>query len=234
MAAIDIFGAKAEGAFTKYHVEVQVLDRLVGGIPKDPDTILGWLRSRLEMEDRVLIELAYETAAAIEADTGTRPGSEELLHAVAREFEGGKTFKRADGQLVYEGRCMKAALKEASNVVYPGTDWPGKPKGIRKGLMRRLAESVFVEDQFISLGVSAPSGTDQRVKHIMGPQGPRSAIDVYDYVDKPHLSFTVSVLDDFLPQEAWARIWPTAERIGIGADRSQSFGKFELIAWERI
>jgi len=235
MAASDIFAnvAKTEGSFARYHVEIQVLDKIIGGIPKDPDTIKGWLKSRLELGDRELIELANETAEAMQAESGDRPSAEELLEGVAREFEGGNGFKRVDGVLVYEGRCMKSALKEACNVAYPGTSWPGKPAGIRKGLLRYFAERVFVDDQAISLGVSEPSGTEQRIKHIMTPQGPRSAINVVDFVDKPRLSFTVSVLDDFLPAEAWFKMWECAQHIGIGADRARSDGKFELLRWDR-
>jgi hypothetical protein len=234
MAASDLFASAGDETFTRYRVEIQVLDKLIGGIPKDPDTIRKWLSARLEMGDRELIELARETAEAMESTSGERPSADDLTEAVAREIEGGNGFKTVNGQLVYEGRCMKAALKEAANVAYPGTAWPGKPTGMKKGLMRRLAETVFVDDQHITLGVEFPSGTEQRIKHIMTPQGPRSAINVVDFVEKPRLSFTVAVLDDFLPNEAWLRIWQCAEEIGIGADRARSDGKFELLAWDRI
>lgn len=235
MAAIDLFGkgAKSE-SFTRYRVELQVHDKLIGGIPKDPDTIRKWLSARLEMGDRELIELARETAEQMQADSGERPSAEVLLDAVAAEAAQGNGFKTVDGSLVYEGRCMKSAIKEACNVAYPGTAWPGKPAGIKKGLMRYLAERVFVEDLYIPLGVTDPSGTEQRIKHIMTPQGPRSAINVVDYVEKPRLSFTVAALDDFLPNEAWLRIWQCAEEIGIGADRARSDGRFELTGWDRI
>jgi hypothetical protein len=242
MAATDVFSG-VPGVYTRYAVEIQVREWLIGGTPKDPDTIRKWLRARLEMDDRAIIELANEVAQqmtaervekAKEGEDPGRPSAEEILEATARQFEGGNGFKTIDGQLVYEGRCMKAALKEAANVAYPGTTWPGKPQGIKKGLMRYLAERVFVEEQQIPLGVTQPSGTEQRIKHVMTPEGPRSAINVVDYVEKPTLSFTVRVLDDFLPQQAWARIWENAENIGIGADRARSDGKFDLLRWDRI
>lgn len=232
MAARDLFAT--DDSYTRYRAELQVTDKLIGGIPKDPDTIAKWLRARLEIDDRAVIELTEQTAREMETKDGERPGTDELVEAVARQFEGGNGFKTIDGGLVYEGRCMKAALKEAANVAYPGTRWPGKPEGIKKGLMRYLAERVFVEDQHIGLDVAAPSGTEQRIKHIMTPEGPRSAINVVDYVDKPHLAFTVAVLDDFLSAAMWSRIWQCAEEIGIGADRARSDGKFELLTWQRI
>jgi hypothetical protein len=166
--------------------------------------------------------------------TGERPSADALLDALVENVESGSGFKRVDGVLVYEGRCMKAAIKEAANVAFPGTNWPGKPKDIRKGLMRFAAERVFVEEDSIPLGVTQPSWTEQRIKHILTPQGPRSAINVVDCVEKPHLSFTVKVLDDCLDQAVWAGIWETLEEIGIGADRARSDGKFDLTCWERI
>ena len=233
MAANDVFSDAKDEAFTRYEVELVVRDKLIGGVPKDADTIKKWLESRLDLGERAVIELAEEAAEQM-SESGGRPSASELLDAVARKTEGGNGFKIIDGQLVYEGRCMKAALKEASNVAFPGTDWPGKPKTLRKGLMRALAERVFIEQNYIPLGVSSPSGTEQRIKHVMTPQGPRSAINVVDYVEQPKLSFVVAVLDDFLPREAWRRLWQIAEEIGIGADRARSDGKFDLLKWERL
>lgn len=234
MSARDIFGAKAGGNFVAYHVELQVHDKLIGGIPKDPDTIRKWIESRIgQGADLALQQTLDETVAAMTEATGEAPEFGAVLDQVTKAVEAGNGFKSIDGQLVYEGRCMKSALKEAANVAYPGTRFPGKPEAIRKGLMRMLAETVFVEDQYIGLGVEVPSGTEQRIKHVMTPQGPRSAINVVDYVAKPRLSFTVSVLDDFLPPTAWARVWQCAEEIGIGADRARGDGRFELVAWDR-
>lgn len=234
MSARSLFAVKA-GAFTSYRAELAVHDKLIGGIPKDPDTIRKWVESRIAQgADLSLQQTVDETVAAMTAERGETPDTRSVLDEVARQIEGGNGFKTVDGVLVYEGRCMKSALKEAANVAYPGTQWPGKPAGIKKGLMRFLAERVFVADQYISLGTGTPSGTEQRVKHIMTPQGPRSAINVVDFVEKPRLSFTIDVLDDCLSDEVWARLWQCAEEIGIGADRARSDGRFELIRWDQL
>lgn len=237
MSALTLLGDPAkDDKFTRYHAEIQVHDKLIGGIPKDADTIKKWLASRIEGgNDLVLQELVNETVAEMAEASGAAPGPDELLNEVARRTEGGNGFKSVDGQLVYEGRCMKAALKEAANIAYPGTQFPGKPKDIRKGLHRFMAETVFVEDRYIPLGVSAPSGTEQRIKHIfVTGKGKQGTINIVDYVEKPLLSFTVAVRNDFLPQSGWLEIWQTLEYIGIGADRARSDGQFELITWDRV
>lgn len=234
MSAANIFGDKAtESGWAIYHAEMQVLDKMIGGIPKDPDTIMKWLTARMEMDDRSLIELAQATAAEMEEESGERPAADELMATVARKFEGGNGFKQIDGHLVYEGRCMKAALKEAMNIAYPGKAFPGKPAGILKGLKNFAAETVYVDELYIDLGVSEPSGTEQRIKHLNGPKGPYSAINIVDYVEKPTLACTIRVLGDFLPEAGWGRVWSVLEKVGLGSDRARSDGKFELVEWKK-
>ena len=235
MPATEVFNVKPiDAAFTTYDVELHVLDKIIGGVPKDPDTIRKWLAARLEMGDRELIELAEQTYQELSGDTGRHPSTDEQLDAIMSAQSAGNTFKRhpVTGNLAYEGRCMKAALKEAANIAYPGTKFPGKPADIRKGLMRYLAEVVFVPDLYIDLGVSEPSGTEQRIKHVSTPQGPRSAINIVDYVERPVMKFQIEVLHDTISLQVWSEIWQELERIGLGADRARSDGRFSLDSFE--
>jgi hypothetical protein len=226
MPASAIFGTP--DPFAHYRATLVVHGKLIGGIPKDPDTIKKWIESRIKGgADLPLQELWNETVEAM----GESASFGEVTAAVASEMQGGNGFKTMDGQLVYEGRCMKAALKEAANIAYPGTEWPGRPAKIRKGLKNYLAETVFVVEDVIGLGVSEPSGTEQRIKHVMTPQGPRSSIGVVDYVEDPKLSFTVAVLDGCIKDEVWGRLWAALERGGIGSDRARGDGQCELVDW---
>ncbi len=232
MAASDIFKkAIKEPAFTKYDVTIQIHGKLIGGIPKDADTIKKWLQARIpEGNDLALKELYQETVEAM--DPGT--AFDDVIEKLVEKTEGGNGFKTNNGVLVYEGRCMKAALKESANIAYPGTDFPGKPKAIRKGLRNFMSETVFVTDDFISLGVSEPTGSEQRIKHIMTPAGPRSAINVVDFVVDPTLNFTLAVLDDCLPDELWGRLFQVSELNGLGSDRARGDGRAELVGWDRL
>jgi hypothetical protein len=148
-------------------------------------------------------------------------------------------FKRIPetGELAYETRCMKAAIKEWANSAYPGVDWPSKKKvaaSFRKGLMSTLAERVFVDGVYIGLGVKEPDGVEERIKHTTGPQGPRSSINRVEFVERPLLEFVLEVHDDFLSMEEWGRIWERGEDIGIGADRGRSDGRFELLSFDKV
>lgn len=234
MSARDIFGQAAD-QYTRYRAELRFRGVIVGGIPSDKSVIEGWLRSRMELGDAAIEELLHET---FEARGGEALNPDEAIEAVmgselAPSING---FKRADtGELCIEGRIVKAALKEWMNSAYPGTKFPGKTKieGLRKGLMRYAAETVFVDEPLIGLGVKEPTRVEERIKHVMTPQGPRSSINRVEVVEQPAVEFTVKVRDDFLPQEAWGRIWSVGEEIGLGADRARSDGRFTLERWER-
>ncbi len=236
MSAVDIFGIASH--VTTYRVQLQVLDKIVGGVPSQESVIKGWLKTRMELGDRDLQELTEQTLK--ERFPDHQPSADDLaealLHSEAAPSING--FKRipTSGELAYEGRCMKAAIKEWANSAYPGTDWPGKKAvsaGFRKGLMSTLVERVFVEEIYLGLGVWEPTGVEERIKHVMTLKGPRSSITRVEYVERPLIEFTLHVHDDFLPMDAWGRIWERGEDIGIGSDRARSDGKFELLAFTK-
>lgn len=232
MSARDIFGP--DGAqWAEYECVLQVRELLVGGVPGDPSVIRKWLETRMELDDAALQEMLTQTIAERDAPMSVQEKVDALMKSPTAPSVNG--FKRnTNGELCYEGRCMKAALKEAMNSAYPGTAWPDKPKDLRKGLMRYAAETVFVEEYLIGLGVKEPSWVEERIKHVMSPQGPVSAISRVEVVERPTLTFHIRVHDDFLPSKAWARIWQRLEDIGIGADRGRSDGQFDLLKFDRV
>lgn len=249
MSAADIFGGSATDHIARYQVRLQVRNQLVGGIPSDPSIVRKWLGQRLELGDAALEELLTETIAARDEALSVTDKVDAVMHSPHAPSVNG--FKRiADtGELALEARCVKAGLKEAMNSAYPGVDWPGKKsrdetKALKKGLMRYAAEAVHVEGNLIGLGVKADEVSttagvgvawrEERIKHIMTPQGPRSAINTVEVVRSPVLTFVVRVRDDFLPVEAWGRIWATLEDIGIGSDRARGDGQFDLAEWTKL
>lgn len=240
MSAADIFGDVKADFITDYRVALQVRNLIVGGIPSDPSVIRKWLEARMDLGDTALAELLATTVAERDAPMTAQEKVDALMASAQAPSVNG--FKRDEnGELCYEGRCMKAAIKEAANSSYPGTDYPGKKAatdaknvGARKGLMSTLAERVFVREHLIGLGVKEPSWVEERIKHVMTPQGPKSAINSVEVVERPLITFTLRVHDDFLPREAWAKIWQRLEDIGVGSDRGRSDGQFDLVEFERI
>jgi hypothetical protein len=242
MSARDIFGAEAAKNETTYRVVLRFKHLVVGGIPSDRSVIEAWLRARMELGDASLSELVSQTVAERGVLTPDEAIDAVLASDLAPSVNG---FKRNEnGELCLESRIIKAGLKEWANSSYPGTDWPGKAKYlinkkgdaslVKKGLMKYLEEAVTIEGVFIGLGVKEPLEVQERIKHVMTPQGPRSTINRVEVVYQPEITFTMRVRDDFLPDEAWARIWVVGEGIGLGSDRGRSDGQFTLESWKRV
>lgn len=244
MGANEIFGGKSR--WTTYRAEYH-LDTLVGGIPKDPDTIRQWLKSKLELGETEIMAIADETIAEMgwtAGDLGSEQLDELVDRVMARDTKG-NSFKMVDpvtgkpvqkgGVLVIEGRQVKAAIKEAANALYPGTThWPNWPAGTRKGLAAYMVERVEVVDRFIPIGRDKPDIIgEQRIKHISGPQGKRSTINVVDVCEDVKIAFTVRVLDDFITSELWGQLWEYVELGGIGADRARGDGRGSLLKWSK-
>lgn len=236
MSAADIFGISAADKPTTYRATLRFRDLIVGGVPSDKSVIEGWIRARMALGDAAIQDLVDQTASERGVLTPTEAVDLIMASPLAPSVNG---FKRHPdtGELCIEGRQVKAALKEWANSAYPGTDFPGKPTGVKKGLMRYLAEAVHVPDLLIPLGVTEPTRSEERIKHIKfsrGDTGPRSCINRVEVVERPTITFQVQVRDDFLPDKAWARIWTVGESIGLGADRGRSDGTFELQGWEKL
>lgn len=240
MSAKELFSdvPEIDDFFTTYDTKIQLRNLIVGGVPSDPSVIRKWLEARMDLDDPALAELLAQTIAERDAPMTAQEKVDVLMKSEQAPSVNG--FKRdpITGELVYESRCLKAALKEACNSAYPGTDYPGKTAnktvGARKGLMSTMAERVFIREPFLGLGVKEATRTEERIKHVMTPKGPKSAISSVEVVERPIITFQVHVHDDFLPREAWAKIWTRLEDIGIGADRGRSDGQFDLVEFTKL
>lgn len=235
----DVWAKKGHNGVVNYRAVCQVREQLVGGIPGDPELVRIWLRTRLGLGDPWLEELLRETIEQSDKLLTTDEKVDALMNSDAAPKA--TMFARIPqgplaGTLALGGRCAKAMLKEAASAEFPGTEWPGKSKGIRHGLKAEMAERVFVAEHLIPLGVVKETRVEERVKHVNGPRGKRSAIDRVEVIDRPRIEFTVRIHEThdepFLSREVWAAIWERAEDLGIGAQRSRGDGQFDLETWE--
>lgn len=192
-----------------------------GGTPTDPKKAEGWIRAKMgEQADEAVRRLVVDTMAerGVTADEAV---SDVMDH---HSLNG---FKRdpSTGEPYLEGRCVKAMLKEAANIAWPKRRWGESKKGTRS----YFAEHVFVPEEHIPFGVAEPTGIDQRFVHTFRGSG----IQYEEYVDNALLTFTVEA-DAEISHDDWAALWLRAQRNGLGASRSQGYGKFEVVGWEKI
>lgn len=196
---------------------------IAGGTPTDNKVAENWLKTKLADKDDLIREAVATTMAerGITADEAAKE-VDSLKHL--------NGFKRDEHGLYIEGRQLKAALKEAASVAVASGKLNGRGWGkTNKGLLAFMAEHVFVVETRLHLGVAAPTGIDQRFVHTWRGTG----IQYEEFCEDVKIDFTVKADHEFSEHE-WAMIWLTGQEQGIGASRSQGFGRYEVTRWERI
>jgi hypothetical protein len=168
--------------------------------------------------------------------------------ATMRALQG---FLRDDRGIFVEARHIKAMLKEAVNIAYPyelqqfgygGTTKDGGEKKGRKGGKSFLAETVFVEPYRVYLRrdgqiLSTPDRVVQ--SFVSNPRTGDRAIQYSELVEAVTVEFLLKVDLNALNkqgfrEEMWPAIWLRAEKNGLGAMRSQSYGQFATLEFSRI
>jgi hypothetical protein len=197
---------------------------IAGGVPTDPKVAEGWLKTKLgdttekQIQDKVAEVMVERGATAQEAI--------EIVNDT-KHLNG---FKRDELGLYIEGRQLKAALKEAASVAVAAGKLTSRGWGkTNKGLLSYLAEHVFVVEDRLHLGVNEATGIAQRFVHTFRGTG----IQYEEFVEDAKFDFTVISDHDFTTKE-WAAIWLCGEQNGIGASRSQGFGRYEVTRWDSI
>jgi len=220
-----------------------LLRNILGGTPSDPNVIEGWLRTKLGLDKAVEIQnqvmkivdergITPEEATAEVAKNRSLNG---FLRARCRDCdEVGPLCPIEQHQLYVSGRQLKAGLKEAANIAVASGKLPARGWGTtNKGLLSFFAEHFFVIEDELLL-------TDQRETPVWEPTGViqhfvhtrfGSALQYQEYVNNARLKFTV-MADYYLTDEEWMFIWTTQEFNGLGASRSQGYGRHKVIQWK--
>lgn len=220
---MSVFSKYENEAFPHRFVGQLKVGRIAGGIPTDPKVAEGWLRTKLGDKDDLIREAVATTMLE-------RNVSAEEAAKIVDEYKHLNGFKRDDDGLYIEGRQLKAALKEAVNVTVGAAKLKGRGWGTtNKGLLSYMAEHVFVLEDRLHLGVSEATGINQRFVHTFRGSG----IQYEEYVDDAVINFTVISDHDFSERD-WAMIWLSGQQQGIGASRSQGFGRYEVTKWDKL
>lgn len=220
-----------------------LLRNILGGVPSDPNVIEGWLRTKLGLDKETEIRnqvmkiveergISQDEAAAEVAKNRSLNG---FLRARCRDCpETGSLCSIAEHQLYVSGRQLKAGLKEAANIAVASGKLPARGWGTtNKGLLSFFAEHFFVvEDELLltdqhEVPVWEPTGVLQHFVHTRFG----SALQYQEYVNNARLKFTV-MADYYLTDMEWGLIWTTQEFNGLGASRSQGYGRHKVIQWQ--
>ena len=207
--------------YKRYLATARIIGQIEGGVPKNAEMIKTWLETKGVSK----ADIYQDTLAAMgkeEAADGAEAAQADLTE---KNWCG---FKCGDRGLYIEARQIKAAFKEAANVC----------KGMigLTAARSKLAERVWIRGidnpEAIWLGTEKPDGTEERVVHAMTRRGPISSIKRTDYVNAPTLEFELEVLNDgTFTEETLRELLVYMGKNGIGANRSQSAGQFELVSF---
>lgn len=234
--------------YTRYRVHIQFLDKVVGGTPRDPNILRKWLVRRLASNDAALQLVLNDTLREAGIELSPTATEDEIAKAAkAMEFAQTTGFKFDDRGLYLEARTLKAALKEGISIGFTG-----ERLGKREGYSGKAAKGFFNERVFV-VGdtegkchllapyedgnlhyIVEPDGIERFIGHVDTPQGPRSAISLFEYVTQPQVMVYIDVFKDAIPAEVWETVWRSVEENGWGSKRSQSFGRLKVLSFEPI
>lgn len=217
------FAAHTNTAWPHRYAATITVTNLAGGVPSDPNVAEGWLRTKLAKKDDLIRDMVMQTMV----ERGITDVEEAAAEVDKLKHLNG--FKRNEHGLYIEGRQLKAAIKEAAGVARATDKLKMKWGTTNKGVLGFVAEHIMVVEDTLQLDVTQPSRVLQSF-----PKNPRTGqtgIQYTEVIDETSFDCTIIADYKFTDQE-WAMLWLTGEQQGIGASRSQGFGRYEVTRWE--
>jgi hypothetical protein len=208
----------------RFSLSLHGVTAIAGGTPSDPKIAEGWLRTKLAGKD----DLIREAVAEVMVERGVTADEAARVVDASRHLIG---FKRDETHgLFIDGRTLKACVKESANIARAVGKLPDRWGLTRKGIDGFVAEHCFITEDRLYLGVTEASGIEQRFVH---NKRFGSSILYQEYVEDWKLDATV-ISDHAFTDREWAMLWLTAQENGLGASRSQGFGRFQVSRWDAI
>lgn len=239
------------GVFTAYEADaypywyagtITNVSKIAGGTPTDQKVAEAWIRAKLGASTEEQIQ--HLAAQAItERLGGAVLGAEEqeaAEHDIASRINALKNlngFKRDEAKGIYlEGRHLKACIKEAVSVCVSVEKLSKRGWGsTNKGALSFAAEHIIVSELELYLRrdgepLLQADDVDQRFVSTFRGTGIQ-----YEEVVLPGAEFDFTIKTDHeYSEHEWAMIWTTAQQQGIGASRSQGYGVFDVVRWDRV
>jgi len=201
--------------WARYKVKMRFNYRLCGSVPQSKQIVPLWLQSRMPKKKpddaKPIEEIEKEVQDSIE-DT------------VERTTLG---FQMDDVGLWVRGGTIKAHLKDCANQI--------KDVLKIKAFKSKVANMVYLEDYKVYLikgkskAFREPDGSYEQPVHIMTRQGPRNALKVINYVEKPSFEFVLLLMDHkevtFKNLQA---IFEYGSVHGYGGERGMGEGRYKF------
>lgn len=209
-----------------FDANLRFRERLIGGIPiipsgADPIAVYqGWLKGQgLDTAD------AADLADSLNADE-TKPPSAPDDPQLANGFR-----RTEDGELFIEARQVKALLRESAQRL----GIIKQVRGSRQVLQHDIHVRALDGTQRLLLGRTEPDGFEGRPISVITPQGPRTSIKRFEYVERAEIAFRVKILaggvgNGLVDLEKLSDMLELGQDLGLGSDRSQGDGTFDVVS----
>ena len=230
----------ARALYDIYFVEIQIRDKICGGMPKNKDLIEAWVKSTTKYNDEQTIAQTDEARAVL------------LEEVTERSWNG---FPGDENGIFLWARQIKALFKECATMLRLTVAKSGSKQILQHGFEIKSPDAKAVNADRIYLHGAVPA-TDRSPCGVVGPkpkadgfyegpihvqtaQGPRSAIKRVDYVEKALVKFEVWVLataageSRHVGRKELEKMLTFGQENGLGADRSQGMGKFNVVKFEQ-
>ena len=242
-----------EAQHNRYMVELTFEAKCLGGQPKSSDVLQKWVRGKLEKEAKQAGKKDLPFPNEEQREEILEAQVARMTSATPSELTDDKVLERWCGFFTdlsgwpwigtYQ---IKAALKETALSIGITKSRSGSKQSMQALFDVRACNQdgvplygpegdmiYFERDGEI---VSKPDNWLERTIHVQTPQGPRDSVVRNDYLEGATVRFVIMVgaqlyesrrsarLDDSLITEIMAHAGPN----GLGASRSQGFGKFQV------
>jgi hypothetical protein len=195
--------------FTEYAVEIELIEALLGTVPKNPKVYAEYIASKAPSPDLAEEEVSLENQRETIEKSGWTGFHED-----------------SEGLFLYNYQVL-GFLKEAGQTLK-------EQLGI-KNLRSKIDNFVYVNPRRIRLA-KEPSGVLERPIRCMTMQGPRVALTRSDYVPEgTRLAFSLVLLDNKeIKVETLTELLRFGQLKGLGQFRNGSYGRFEVVGFEGI
>lgn len=208
----------------KFTVTMQFHGKLCGSVPQSKELVRPWLEARMPKNKPADAEKGIEEIEA------------EVLESIEQLEE--KTtlgFQKDDNGLFVRGATVKAHLKDCANQI------KDHPEIKIKAFRSKVANKVYVDDYKIYLRngkeiYQEPVDQFEQPVHVMTAQGPRNALKIINYVERPAMRFTLLLLPDKeVTLDKVKKIFEYGSVHGYGGERGMGEGRysFEIMAPEK-
>jgi hypothetical protein len=210
----------ARAYYDIYQVTLAIRDKICGGTPKNPELLAGWIAATTEHNDSTTTSQEKEAREAL-----LEPTEEKSWNG----------FPGDAGGIFVWARQVKALFKECASMLRITTTKIGSKQILQHGFeVKGLGGKA---DRVHLGGKRTADGYLEGPIHVQTAQGPRTAIKRVDYVEGVTLEFEVWILSTHaaekrhVGEEELRRMLTFGQENGLGADRSQGHGKFDVVGF---